>query len=236
MMLTGLMRSAILTGVCALLGVVAVAQDAKTAAYAKMAAVSEYLIADRNAEVELARSAAPPSVSRDAEVMVLGEKGYETAAKGSNGFVCIVERGFAAGTDFPEFWNPKLRSPNCFNREAAATYMQTVLRKAEWALDGNSKEQITEKVKQAVDSGAFQPPPRGAMCYMMSKEQYLNDQAVHWHPHLMFFMPLTSAAAWGADGDDSPVLADNDKQVQVTIFMVVLDKWSDGSPAPQMKM
>ena len=61
-------------------------------AYPSMAPLEQYLMADRNAEIALARSAAPPSISRDAEVMVLGSHGYETAVKGKNGFVCIVER------------------------------------------------------------------------------------------------------------------------------------------------
>ena len=67
------------------------AQDAK-APYPSMAPVEQYLMANRNAETALARSAAPESISRDAEVLVLGGHGYETAVKGKNGFVCLVER------------------------------------------------------------------------------------------------------------------------------------------------
>ena len=65
------------------------AQDAK-APYPSMAPLDQYLIADRNAEIALARSAAPDSISGDAEVMVLGRHGYEPAVKGKNGFVCLV--------------------------------------------------------------------------------------------------------------------------------------------------
>jgi len=67
----------------------------------------------------MARSAAPDSISGDAEVMVLGRHGYETAVKGKNGFVCMVWRSWAAGIDDPDFWNPKLRAPVCFNPPAA---------------------------------------------------------------------------------------------------------------------
>jgi hypothetical protein len=49
-------------------------------------------MADRNAEIALARSAAPDAISRDAEVLVLGRNGYQTAVTGKNGFVCVVER------------------------------------------------------------------------------------------------------------------------------------------------
>ena len=58
---------------------------------------------ERDAEIALARSAAPESISQDAEVMVLGQHGYETAVKGKNGFLCMVERGWTAGTDDPDF-------------------------------------------------------------------------------------------------------------------------------------
>src|ERR1700678_1698748 len=88
------------------------AEVAKT--YTSMAPLDQYLMADRNAEIALARSAAPESISRDAEVMVLGRHGYETAVKGRNGFVCIVGRGWSSAPD-PDFWNPKVRVPMCVN-------------------------------------------------------------------------------------------------------------------------
>src|SRR5215469_13922434 len=93
-------------------------QAVKTS-YPEMAPVEQYRIANREDEIALARSAAPPSISGDAQVLVLGNHGYETAVKGKNGFVCFVERSWAAGFDDREFWNPKLRAPNCFNRAAA---------------------------------------------------------------------------------------------------------------------
>ena len=85
-----------------------------TSEYPQMAAIEEYLMADRAAEVALARSAAPEAISRDATVMVLGRHGYETAAEGKNGFVCVVERGWMSPADAPEFWNPKLRGADLF--------------------------------------------------------------------------------------------------------------------------
>src|ERR1700728_381140 len=96
------------------------AEDAKT--YASMAPLDQYLMADRNAEIALARSAAPESISRDAEVMVLGRHGYETAVKGRNGFVCIVERSWMAPFD-ADFWDPKVRVPMCVNAAAARSYL-----------------------------------------------------------------------------------------------------------------
>src|ERR1700678_146642 len=95
----------------------AMPQDATTP-YPKMAPVEQYLMADRSAEIALARSAAPESISRDAEVLVLGRHGFETAVKGKNGFGCLVERGWTAPSDDPNFWPPKLRGPLCLNAAA----------------------------------------------------------------------------------------------------------------------
>jgi hypothetical protein len=87
-----------------------------------MAPLDEYLIADQNSEIALARSAAPASISDGAEVMVLGRSGFTTAVRGTNGFLCMVERSWGTATDDPEFWNPKVRSPICFNPAAARTF------------------------------------------------------------------------------------------------------------------
>src|ERR1700729_4052 len=105
------------------------AQDAK-GPYPSMAPLDQYLM-DRDAEIALARSAAPESISRDADVLVLGRHGYETAVKGTNGFVCIVERSWTAGIDDPDFWNPKLRGPLCLNPQAARSYLPLTIRKTE---------------------------------------------------------------------------------------------------------
>jgi hypothetical protein len=91
-------------------------QDAKTL-YPSMAPLEQYLIADRNAEIALAQSAGPESIAHDAEVLVLGRHGNETAVKGKNSFVCMVQRSWTAGIDDPDFWNPKLRAPICFNHD-----------------------------------------------------------------------------------------------------------------------
>ncbi|MGA7859091.1 MAG: hypothetical protein WCA11_14240, partial [Terracidiphilus sp.] len=103
------------------------AQDAKTL-YPRMAPIDQYLM-DQSAEIALARSAAPASISDKAEVLVLGRDGYTTAVKGGNDFVCLVERSWGAATDFPEFWNSKIRAPICVNPPAARTYLPTVLMK-----------------------------------------------------------------------------------------------------------
>jgi hypothetical protein len=205
------------------------AQDAKTP-YPVMAPLNQYLIPDRNAEIALARSAAPESISDRAEILVLGEHGYEVAVKGTNGFVCIVERSWTAGADAPDFWNPKVRSPFCLNAQAVETYLPLTIMKTNLALAGKSKPQIVAAIQAALDEKKLPPVARGAMCYMMSKQGYLNDAGGHWHPHLMFFAPSTKPEAWGANLDNSPIVAVQDAEDRITIFMVPLSRWSDGTP------
>jgi hypothetical protein len=206
------------------------AQDVKTP-YPSMAPLEQYLM-ERDAEVAMARSAAPESISKDAEVMVLSRHGYETAVKGKNGFVCMVERSWTAGIDFPEFWNPKLRGPICFNPPAVRSYLPLTIRKTDLVLAGRSKAQMFEQLKAGLDKKELPTPEYGAMCYMMSKQGYLNDGVGHWHPHLMFFLPLTEPAVWGADLPGSPLLATPVPEDRLTIFMLPLPKWSDGTAAP----
>ncbi len=211
-----------------MLGAAGQTQDAKSP-YPNMAPLEQYLIADRDAEIALARSAAPKSLSDDAEVLVLGRHGYETAAKGKNGFVCLVERSWAAPIDNPNFWNPKLRGPICLNAPAARSYLPLSIKKTELILAGQSKAQMFESIKAALDRKELPTQEPGAMSYMLSKEQYLDDKAGHWHPHLMFFVPQTDAQAWGADVKGSPVLSSEDAEDRLTVFMIPVGKWSDGT-------
>ena len=211
-------------------GWIAQAQDAE-ARYPRMAPIEQYMM-DREAEIASARSAAPASISADAEVMVLGPKGYETAVKGKNGFVCITERSWANASDSPEFWNPKHRSPNCFNEAAAKTFMQVYLMKTNLVLEGKSTAEIAAATASALAKRELPALATGAMDYMMSKQQYLNDRAKSWHPHLMFFVSGDAGKSWGANLPGSPIIATNDPEEGVTIFMVLQDEWSDGTPGP----
>jgi len=205
------------------------AQDVKTS-YPSMAPVAQYMIASRDAEIALARSAAPESISGDAEVLVLGAHGYETAIKGKNGFVCMVLRSWTAGIDDPDFWNPKVRAPICFNAPAARSYLPFATKKSEWILAGKSKAEMFESVKAGLDKGELPTQEIGAMCYMMSKDGYLGDPVQHWHPHVMFFLPQMKAEAWGAGLKGSPILAGLDPEDRLTVFLIPVGKWSDGTP------
>lgn len=202
----------------------ATASSASAAAYPNMAPIAQYQSVDQAAEVALARSAAPASISARAQILALGKHGYETAVKGSNGFVCLVARSWDLNFDDPEFWNPKIRAAQCFNAAGASSMLRRYLERTRWVLAGESIAKMRAHAK------SYRPAP-GSMCYMMSKQAYLNDAvAGPWYSHVMFFS-LQKPADWGANLSDSPVRADAKAYAPVTIFMVIVQKWSDGTPS-----
>ena len=211
--------------------------------YARMAPIDEYLM-DRNAEITLARSAAPASISKDATVLVLGPKGYETAVQGKSGFVCMVERGWVGTLDWSEMWNPKIRGADCLNPPAARSILPLARLRTEMLLAGDSRVEVIDRIREALGKGELPPLEPGAMSYMMSKASYLTDSAGHNCPHLMFFMPVADGVTWGAGLPGSPVssvpywLFGNGGVSQeasglppVRIFTVGVPKWSDGTVA-----
>lgn len=203
------------------------AQDIKLR-YPSMAPIEQYRM-DRDAEIALARTAAPASISRDAEIMVMGEKRYETVVKGKNGFVCLVGRAFTGPLSNPEFWNPKNRSPACLNPPAARSVLPFYLKETEMVLAGFSKAQIDDGIKSALDKKELGAPESGSMTYMLSKEAYLTDRGGHNLAHLMFELPPIDAAAWGADLADAPIFSASFAPVPMIEFNVPMAQWSDGT-------
>jgi len=205
--------------------------------YPSMASIEQYLIPDRDAEIALARSAAPGSISSDAQILVLGWRGYETAREGKNGFVCLVERSWMSPFNSSEFWNPKVRVPGCFNPAAARSILPITFARTQMVLAGLSKAQMIDGIKAEFDNKKLPSPEPGAMCYMMSRAGHLNDAIGHFMPHLMFYFPLTDKSSWGADLPDSPVTMNPQFQggpEPVTEFVIPVSKWSDGTAAPGM--
>jgi len=204
------------------------------ASYPAMAPLARYLI-DRNAEIAMARSAAPPSVSGAATVLVLGSKGYETAVKGQNGFVCLVERSWTSPFDAGWFWNPTIRAPICYNPPAARSVLSYTFKRTGWALAGWSRDRMAAEMKAEAAHKALATPAPGAMSYMLSPQQHLTDAPGPWRPHMMFHVPLADAAAWGANLPGSPIMLDTDHAPgpePQSVFMMAATAWSDGTPAP----
>lgn len=212
------------------------ASVAQAANYPAMAPLGQYLM-DRSAEIALAKSAAPPSISDKATVLVLTPHGYDTAVKGSNGFVCALERSWMAQFDFPQFWNPHMRGPICYNPPAVHTILPYTIRRTELVLAGRSKPQIVAAIKDGIDSHALPHLEAGALTYMMSKQGYLNDNGRNWRPHLMFYFPRAAGATWGANLPGAPPMLNpqfQDSPEALSVLMVPVTHWSDGTPAPGM--
>ena len=204
------------------------AQDAKQP-YATMAPIEQYRM-DRDAEIGMARTAAPASISKNASVMVLGQKNYEIAVEGKNGFVCLVGRSWGAPFENPEFWNPKNRSPECFNPPAALSVLPYFLKTTGMVLAGFSKTQMFDAIKAEVDKKELGTPASSSLIYMMSKEAYLTDQPPHNLNHLMYDLPHMDGAAWGANLPGVPIYFQQLNPAPITEFYVVMGNWSDGTP------
>ena len=210
----------------------AAATGSGAASYPQMAPLGQYLIPDPRAEIALARSAAPAAISAKATVLVLERQGYETAVGGSNGFTCLVERSWMSPFDSPQFWNPRIRGPVCYNPAATRSILSYTLRRTKLALAGRSREEMLAETRGALARRELPSPEAGAMSFMMSKDGDIGDAGGHWHPHLMFHVPKAAAATWGANSPGSPVLLDDREVPEETIFMVTVAHWSDGTESP----
>lgn len=210
-----------------LLSSASAAQPAKTA-FPSMAPVAQYFI-PRDAEIALARSAATNAIAKDAEVMVFTATGYQTAVKGTNGFVCLVARSWSAGFGDPNFWNPHVRAPICYNTVAAQSQVPETIKRTQIALAGGTESEIQEGLKAAIVSGELPVAKPGSLSYMLSKGTYFNRSEGHWLPHLMFYMPQTDLKSWGVGTPKSPVIGYNFPDERLTIFLIPIGRWSDGS-------
>lgn len=235
----------IVAGALALLVLVAAGANAQTdmkQKYPKMAPIEEYLM-NRDAEIAMARSAAPEAISKDATVLVLTRNGWETAVKGTNGFVCMVERSWGESIDFPEFWNPKTRGADCINPAAVRSILPIEYKITQMVLAGDSEEQLIAGIRAAFEKKELSPVEPGAMGYMMSKETYINDSGHHNFSHVMFFVetkktdsewgawlpdvPLGSASFWFPNpGTESPL---EQELPPLRVLYIAVPRWSDGT-------
>jgi hypothetical protein len=212
-----------------------------------MAPIGSYLM-DRAPEIALAQSAAPSSISKHATVLVLTRTGYQTAVTGTNGFVCWVGRGFVGASDAPERWNPKIRAADCENPPAARSVIPLVTLRTAMILAGRTDADTIDRIRTALSTKEIPALENGAMSYMMSKSSYLTDRGDHDMPHLMFFVAVRNAADWGANAPDTPVIGGNywfftpghDAETAslppLSVFIVGVSNWSDGTPAAMHRM
>lgn len=208
--------------------------------YPKMLPIERYLMSDRASEIAMARSAAPKEISDSATILVLGKDGYETAVKGTNGFVCLIFRSWSNDYDYADFWDPKLRTPQCWNAAAANSWLPDYFMRTKWALSGASPQEMAARTKAALADHQIMPPAPGSMAYMMSKDQYINEPSpatgpARWYPHVMFFVPSTDGSPWGANAQGGPLYSTTLHSEPFTIYFLVVPKWSDGTMGPYVK-
>jgi hypothetical protein len=208
---------------------------------AGMAPINAYLL-DQATEISLARSAAPAAISKDATVLVLTRAGYQTAVKGTNGFVCYVGRGFGGAPDWPERWDPKILAAACDNPPAVPTMTALLKLRTALTLAGKTDAEVMDRIKAALRTKEIPPLAAGAMCYMMSKNAYLSAQGEHNMAHVMFYVPTKDDSTWGANLPGSPVVggnywylfpgheADIATLPPISVFLVATSTFSDGTP------
>jgi len=221
------------------LSAVAHGQVSQADPYATMAPIAKYLMPSAASEIALARTAAPPSVSADAEVLVLTPKGYVVADKGSNGWVCFVGRSWTAGLDDPEFWNWRGLGPACLNPPAVRSVLPQYVARTQWAIAGATREEIAAKSKAAYADHQFTDPAGGSFAFMMSKDGYLLGADGPWHPHVMPFIAYDQLATWAAGFKGSPIYGPSSimyyRQYEPVTLAIPVTYWSDGSPGPPVR-
>ena len=181
------------------------AQDAERP-YPKMLPLAQYLM-DRTAALALARSAAPEAISKDATVLVLTPKGWETAVKGTNGFVCRAGPSWTASIDFYDVWSPKQRGAICLNPPAVRSILPIYYKLTQMTLAGvTSVKGRIAGIQEAYAKKEIPPVEPGALSYMMSKDAYLSHLG-HTHNlcHVMLFLPIRNSAELDANDPNSPI-------------------------------
>lgn len=168
--------------------------------------LSDYAM-PQEAEVSLARSAAPASISDHATIKVFTAAGYRVVHEGDNGFVCIVMRGFTGAPTYTPIpvrtflaYDSKTRAPICFDPQAARTVLPYYEFKNKLGLEGKTPEQIAAAVRAAYINGEIPQRREVSFGYMWSADQILGP-AGHWHPHMMVFAPNYVNAMVGGNED-----------------------------------
>lgn len=183
----------------------------------------------RDAEIALARSAAPANVSATATIKALTTTGYEVAREGSNGFVCMVMRAWSAPTYTPAqqrdlVYEPTVRAPICFDPEAARSVMPYYELRSKLGMEGKTPDQIADGVEAAFASGALPKRDGVTFAYMWSADQHLGPGIGHWHPHMMVFAPYYRNALLGDNDVAKPLpFVSNDGGTPFAVIVIPVD-------------
>ena len=191
-------------------------------------AIGDYMMS-RDAEIALAKSAAPVNISDHATVKVLTASGYQVAREGGNGFVCMVLRGWAAPTYTPAqlrdlVYDAKTRAPICFDPKASQIVMPYYELRSKLAMQGETPDHIAEQVQAAYAKGQLPQRDGVSFGYMWSADQILGP-AAHWHPHMMLFLPYAKNHEFGDNpgGSMLPAISD-DEGTPFAVVVIPVDE------------
>src|SRR5262245_35882449 len=197
-------------------------------AVAQYPPLREYLMS-RDAEIALAKSAAPANISDHATVKVLTASGYEVVHQGNNGFVCMVMRGCAAPTYTPTqfrnlVYDATVRAPICFDPAASRTVMPYYELRSKLGMEGKTPEQIAESVQAAYVTGKLPKRESVSFAYMWSADQSLGPGIGAWHTHMMIFAPYYENSMLGGNefGQALPQVSD-DAGTPFTVVVIPVD-------------
>jgi hypothetical protein len=217
-----------ISAVLPLLLLTGLAASAARAQSPKYPPISDYLM-PRDAEIALARTAAPPALSDRATVKILTSSGYEVASEGDNGAVCMVMRGFSAPTYTPApfrelVYDPSVHAPICFTPPAARTVMPYYELRTKLAIEGKGPDEIAERLQAAYIKGELPRRDTVTFAYMWSAHQHLASGIGAWHPHMMVFAPYYENAMVGGNAFGSllPQVSD-DAGTPFTVVVIPVD-------------
>ncbi|HKH92549.1 MAG TPA: hypothetical protein VKA54_12135 [Gemmatimonadaceae bacterium] len=190
--------------------------------------IERYLM-PRDAEIALARTAAPANISDRATIKILTRAGFTVARQGENGNVCMVMRGFSAPTYTPApfrdlVYDPTVRAPICFTAPAAKTAMPYYELRTKLAIEGKDPGQIAAALKTAYGNGTLPRRDGATFAYMWSAHQHLASGIDAWHPHVMIFVPEYDNSMVGGNAFGSPLpQVSDDAGTPFTVVVIPVD-------------
>lgn len=158
-------------------------------------------------EIELALSAAPSNVAREAAVLVLRSTGYARVRDGSNGFTCVVEHE-----------DPRAIEPVCYDAEGSATTLAVALFRAERRAAGEPDSVTLRAIDDGYRTGRFKAPGKPGIAYMLSPHASMP-------PHVMLYAPYKTMRELGLPGPGPsargmPFLYNEGKPTAYVVVMV----------------
>ncbi|MBX9856632.1 MAG: hypothetical protein K2Y26_13995 [Gemmatimonadaceae bacterium] len=164
---------------------------------AAMAALN--VVLPREAEQELALSAAPAHLRAGAAVYVYGTRGFERVRTGSNGFSCLVNRDAF-------FYGASAFKPTCWDATGQDTYLPVMLKVGELLASGASQEAIVRAIDAGFAAGTYKRPSGGGVAYMLAGDVMLDPRTGRvtrqlYPGHYMFYAAGATSAQLGFSAD-----------------------------------